>query len=479
MPAPSPASDSTGSRPEQEDVRYLVLMRGKWRYLPTAPMKQRGFKFLTLTRDATLTEAAKAKARALNAEWDAARLGTEERSRYPAGSVGHGYLRAMAMRDQARKDKGLPPLTPEQIARDDWRRTWRWIEPAFGDVDPKTVSPEDLQRLRGIVQQKVSLTEAHRVIKIWRALWKKLESFGYCSDKNGIRKDPSLAFANNTPDPRQAIWRHHEVLRLVRWFWRNGYRGLAAAVAVAWDSGLSPIDVRKLTLGQLDVEHALFRLGRAKTGRAAAATLSPWSTALLIAYVKGLGVELHPDTPIFRTRGWCIETRAADSVSAMILNALMQANGPVSRARLVALGEEHGFTAHDVDQALHWMCKAGRIERPEYGHYAIAEQEVPLGPNQCVVAERSVPYTKNTMAKDFRAGRAALFGKDDDRKISDLRRSGAVEADAGGVSVEDLSNKLANTISASNRLRKTYNPVNIPAVRRVDQARLLGRERLK
>jgi hypothetical protein len=145
------------------------------------------------------------------------------------------------MREQARKDKGLPPMTPEQIARDDWRRTWRWIEPAFGDVDPKTVSPEDLQRLRGIVQQKVSLTEAHRVIKIWRALWKKLESFGYCSDKNGVHKDPSLAFENNTPDPRQAIWRHREVLRLVQWFWRNGYRGLAAAVAVAWDSGLSPI----------------------------------------------------------------------------------------------------------------------------------------------------------------------------------------------------------------------------------------------
>jgi hypothetical protein len=109
----------------------------------------------------------------------------------------------------------------------------------------------------------------------------------------------------------------------------------------------------------------------------------------------------------------------------------------------------------------------------------MAEQPVPLGPNQCVVAQRSVPYTKNTMARDFRAGRVVLFGKDDDRKISDLRRSGAGESDAGGVSVEDLSNKLANTISASNRLRKTYNPVNIPAVRRADQARLLGREKLK
>jgi hypothetical protein len=88
--------------------------------------------------------------------------------------------------------------------------------------------------------------------------------------------------------------------------------------------------------------------------------------------------------------------------------------------------------------------------------------------------------------------------------------------DAGGVSVEDLSNKLANSIGASNRLRQSgqdqrvsdhrpcrraqcvvgelsvpytpwprtsalgaYKPVNIPAARRVDQARLLGPEKLK
>jgi hypothetical protein len=59
----------------------------------------------------------------------------------------------------------------------------------------------------------------------------------------------------------------------------------------------------------------------------------------------------------------------------------------------------------------------------------------------------------------------------DKRQLADMRRSGAVEADAGGATTRDLSNKMANTISASNRLRKTYNPVNVESVRRVDEAR--------
>ena len=59
-----------------------------------------------------------------------------------------------------------------------------------------------------------------------------------------------------------------------------------------------------------------------------------------------------------------------------------------------------------------------------------------------------------------------------------MRRSGAVEADAGGATGSDLSNKMANTIGVSNRLRKTYNPVSVVLVRRVDEARKVGRKKM-
>jgi hypothetical protein len=40
--------------------------------------------------------------------------------------------------------------------------------------------------------------------------------------------------------------------------------------------------------------------------------------------------------------------------------------------------------------------------------------------------------------------------------------------------VEDQSNKMANTVSRNTRLRKTYNPVNVSSVRRFDEARAAG-----
>src|ERR1700757_989194 len=52
-----------------------------------------------------------------------------------------------------------------------------------------------------------------------------------------------------------------------------------------------------------DAAGAIFFLDRAKTGRAAIGTLTPWSEAVLRAYVKSLGFELHADAPIFRTAG--------------------------------------------------------------------------------------------------------------------------------------------------------------------------------
>jgi hypothetical protein len=60
------------------------------------------------------------------------------------------------------------------------------------------------------------------------------------------------------------------------------------------------------------------------------------------------------------------------------------------------------------------------------------------------------------------------------RRPADMRRSGAVEGDAGGGTIADQSNKMANTVASTNRLRKTYNPVNVAGVRRFDEARAKG-----
>jgi hypothetical protein len=82
------------------------------------------------------------------------------------------------------------------------------------------------------------------------------------------------------------------------------------------------------------------------------------------------------------------------------------------------------------------------------------------------------------MEKDFAEIRSEVFGVEERRQLADMRRSGHVEGDAGGAAPQDTSSKMANTISVSNRLRKTYNPVNVPSVGRFDEARQAGRKAL-
>ena len=403
-------SGSRSSDMGVDKIRYLLRVSGRWRWRPTKTMRARGFKLVTFGKG--LTAADMARAIALNAEWDRVRTGLQDAPAelepiYPAGSVGHGYQRAIKLRAAERAAKGIIP-TKEQIKRDDWPRAWKWLGPVLGDRDPKTVTPEQLLALRTKVTERISATEAHRVIKVWRALWKKLRTFGYCTDKDGPRVDPSLAFSNTAPDPRQEVWQHAEVLKLVARAWSDGKRGLAALMAVIWDTMLSPGDTRMLTSGQRarDTQGAMFFLDRAKTGRAAVGTLTSWSEQILESYIASLGVELLDNAPIFRTAG----------------------SGPGP--------------------------KGGRRWLPQ-------------------------PYSTSQLDRDFREIRTDVFGKDEHRQLADMRRSGAVEADADSTTDPDLANKMANTINASARLRKTYTPVNVVSVRRVDEARQRGRKAIK
>ncbi|QPC93829.1 hypothetical protein [Mesorhizobium sp. INR15] len=57
------------------------------------------------------------------------------------------------------------------------------------------ISLETLSEFRQAIAETVSLPEAHRVIKIWRALWNVLAALQYCHGK----ADPSLGIRNRAP----------------------------------------------------------------------------------------------------------------------------------------------------------------------------------------------------------------------------------------------------------------------------------------
>jgi hypothetical protein len=308
---------------------------------------------------------------------------SEELTIYPPHSLGEAFRRYRRTEEWASK----APRT-----REDWWRCWRQIKPIFGDCDPRTVRLEDISSWRKVIEAKISLREAHRCVKIWRAMWKVSAALGYC-----VRDaDPSLGVRNRAVPGRSATWSEGEIARLFKRAWRDRYNGLAAVIAVAWSTQLSPGDVRALRASQLvrDGAGALFFTARGKTGVPVGGALSDRTLAALEAYIKVLGVELHGEAHIFRNR-------------------------------------------------------SGR------------------------------PYSSDTLGDDFRDVRCALFGEGEQRTLADFRRSGAVEAIAGGARAEELAHAMGNTLSASNALFATYVPVNQATLRTVLEARRRGRSKLR
>lgn len=90
----------------------------------------------------------------------------------------------------------------------------------------------------------------------------------------------------------------------------------------------------------------------------------------------------------------------------------------------------------------------------------------------------AVPYQKNSLVDDFAEVRRLVFGPDEKRRLMDMRRTGAVEANAGGASVEAIAAKMGNSIDQNKTLQKTYMPVNLAAVRSADESRRIGRRKL-
>jgi hypothetical protein len=303
---------------------------------------------------------------------------------YPPRSFGEAFTRYRRTEEWRAK----APRT-----REEWFRAWKWIKPVFGDCAPRTTRLEDVSAWRKMIEDAVSLREAHRCLKIWRAMWKVAAAAGYC-----VRDaDPSLGVRNRAAPGRNLQWSEGEVVRQAKRAWRMGYYGLAAVIAVAWDTQLSPGDVVALRASQLARGAAgeAFFTERGKTGKPVGGILSTRALWALRDYLENLGVELHGDAYIFRNR---------------------------SGAR----------------------------------------------------------YSVDTLGDDFRDVRSVEFGPLERRTIGhDFRRTGAVEAIAGGAKAEELAHAMGNTLSASNALYATYVPVNLATIRGVMDARRRGRTKLR
>lgn len=282
----------------------VIAGRGYWR--PTRKMRALGFQIVRCGPDGPN---AWALAEEWNQRWQAVRKGdappsvdiaklsrdqAEAARRYPPGSIG------AAFQVYIRTDEWA---TRAQLTRDKiWWPAWCRIRDMWGDVAPDTITFEMMSKWRSALIRKHGVGVAHKTLRVWRAFWKIMLGM-----KVARTADPSMGMRNRAPAPRWQRWSEGEVVRLVKVAWRNGYRGIACIIAVAWDTQFSPVDIR--TLAQRHCADHAGRLvfdrqadGRTKTGRAAIGTLSPRTEKLVTTYLDGLQVDLHPDAILLRTR---------------------------------------------------------------------------------------------------------------------------------------------------------------------------------
>ena len=129
-----------------------------------------------------------------------------------------------------------------------------------------------------------SLHKQHRIFKIFRALMEVAIGFQL------IDTNPTYKIANSAPRGRKAIWFEAEVAQLRDTAWNIGYRGLAVAIAIAYDTQMAPVDVRLFTLAirrAHDRDGVYFETARTKTARDVIATISKQTRRCSIAISRG------------------------------------------------------------------------------------------------------------------------------------------------------------------------------------------------
>jgi hypothetical protein len=285
---------------------YYVVVKGRGYWRPHPRMRAFGFQIVRCGPDGPEAWALAAE---WNERWQAVRKGdapalldldrltrdqAEAARRYPAGSVGAAFQSYIRTPEWAARAQ----LTRDKI----WWPAWFRIRDMWGDVAPDTITFDMMSRWRAKLETKRGRHAAHKTLRVWRSFWKIMLGM-----KIARATDPSLGIRNRAPAPRWQRWSEGETVRIVKSAWRRGYRGAACIIAVAWDTGFSPVDVRTLADRHRAIVNGRLIFdrqadGRTKTGRAAIGTLSMRTEKLVAAYLDTLGVEWHPDAVLFRTR---------------------------------------------------------------------------------------------------------------------------------------------------------------------------------
>jgi len=252
-------------------------------------------------------EEAQAKALALYAAYRKAKTTSDEADAEILGSWPKGSLGAFFHLYKKTEDW---TVDKKPRTRDEWEDAWKVIGDRFGRKLISEITVSDSEKFHRDCRRALTANQAWRVLKVWRAMLTVL------SKKQIIAGEAPIGTVTNPmPESRHEFWIEEEVNRLIRAAnklarfgrrqeFRQRYRIVAMIVRLAWETGLSAVDVRTFSMAMLKQDaRGVWRIDRtrSKSGAKAKPPLSEQLVKDLQAYEKALAITPLTGQALFRT----------------------------------------------------------------------------------------------------------------------------------------------------------------------------------
>ena len=213
---------------------------------------------------------------------------------YPPGSFGAAWVLWRGTADWT--DKAAR-------TREEYERAWDdHIDPNFGKKQITKITVSDSEAFHRRLQRDISASDAHRTLKIWRALLNML------AKKHIIARAPIGAVTNPMPKGRGQFWLASEIARLLRaahllhrYTQDDKWQAMGLLVWLGWETALSPADCRTLTVAMLKRDRSGWYVERerTKTGAEAKPPISDLLADALRAYATRGGRTPLPSANLF------------------------------------------------------------------------------------------------------------------------------------------------------------------------------------
>lgn len=265
-------------------IRYYSVRNGNGFWQPGKHARSLGFSCVPCGADGA---AAWAKAELWNEKLDHCRSNGERLAPYPDGSLTHWFVTWRTLDDF----KAKKPATQLE-----YNTAWKHIEPRFGDRQIDQIKPADIASFHKSLDDTASERVRWGTIRILRSILLAAHRHEV------IDRAPALLLKNPMPAPREALWFPQEIEALKAEALEREMTSMAIAIQLLYETALSPVDVRSLSLDMIakDARGAYISRKRTKTSKTAAMPLSDDLWQRIEQYIQCLPFELAADAPMLR-----------------------------------------------------------------------------------------------------------------------------------------------------------------------------------